>query len=83
MASTCKLTKGSQVLGTGSVTGASASLTSWSATAAQIPKIRGRFVCVEITQAGTHLARTFWTRVLDDNGSGTLTLRDACPFVGA
>jgi hypothetical protein len=83
MASTCKLTKGSQVLGTGSVAAASASVSSWTATSAQIPKILGRFVCVEITEAGSHLGRTFWTRVTADNGSGTLTLRDLTPFVGA
>jgi hypothetical protein len=83
MASTCKLTKGSQVLGTGSVADGTTSVSSWTATTAQIPNIRGRFVCVEITEVGSHLARTFWTRVVADNGSGTLTLRDATPFVGA
>jgi predicted O-methyltransferase YrrM len=82
MASTCKITKSSQVLGTGSVTGGSGSVTSFTF-AEGVSRIRGRFICVEITEAGTHLARTFWTRVSDDNGSGTLTLRDACPFVGA
>jgi predicted O-methyltransferase YrrM len=82
MASTCKITKSSQVLGTGSVTGGTDSVTSFTF-ADGVSAIRGRYVCVEITQAGTHLARTFWTRVAADNGSGTLTLRHACPFVGA
>lgn len=82
MASTCKITKSSQVLGTGSVSGGSGSVTSFTFSGG-VSSVRGRFVCVEITQAGNHLARTFWTRVTADNGSGTLTLRDAVPFVGA
>jgi hypothetical protein len=40
-------------------------------------------VTVHVTQAGTHVGRTWYTRVLSDNGAGTLTLVDACPFVGA
>jgi hypothetical protein len=82
MASTCRINKGAQVLGTGSVTGGSASLTSFTF-ADGVTNVFPRYVAVTITEAGTHLARTFWTRVAADNGSGTLTLRDACPFVGA
>jgi hypothetical protein len=40
-------------------------------------------VAVQITQAGTHVGRTWRTKITADNGAGTLTLRDKCPFVGA
>lgn len=43
----------------------------------------GRKVTVTITGAGTHLGRSYETRVVSDNGAGTVVLRDACPFVGA
>lgn len=40
-------------------------------------------VTVHVTQAGTHVGRSWHTKIVDDNQAGTLTLRDACPFVGA
>jgi hypothetical protein len=40
-------------------------------------------VTVHVTQAGTHVGRSWYTKIVDDNQAGTLTLRDACPYVGA
>jgi hypothetical protein len=40
-------------------------------------------VTVLVTQAGTHKGRTFNTRVLADNGAGTLTIAHTVPWVGA
>lgn len=82
MALTCAVYKGAQLLGTGSVADGSASLSSFTFSGG-VTAIRGRYVGVTITQAGTHLARTFWTRITADNGAGTLTLRNACPFIEA
>lgn len=79
MASTCSVYKHGILLGTGSVAANSASLTSYSGTAPGT----GRNVTISITQAGTHAGRSFATRVLAGSGTATLTLKDACPFVGA
>lgn len=86
MASTCTINKGSRQIGTGSVSDGSASVTSFSLTdSVYNTNINGfgRKVTVTITQSGAHLGRSFQTRIQSDNGAGTLTLRDACPFVGA
>jgi hypothetical protein len=79
MASTCSVYKHGILLGTGSVSAASASLTSYSGTAPG----PGRNVMISITQAGTHSGRSFAARVLAGSGTATLTLSQACPFVGA
>ena len=86
MASACTVNKGSRKIGTGSVEAGSASLTSFTLTdSVYNTNINGfgRKVTISITEAGTHLGRSFETRIAADNGAGTLTLRDACPFVGA
>lgn len=90
MASTCTVTKGTRQIGTGSVTAGSASLTSFTLTddvyntaIGLISGVGGRHVKICITEAGDHIGRTWNTRIVADNGSGTLTLRDACPFIGA
>lgn len=87
MASTCTVNKGSRQIGTGSVAAASTSLTSFSLTDSVLntkaQNVFGRHVTITITEAGTHLGRSFNTTITADNGSGTLTLLDACPFVGA
>lgn len=84
MASTCKVYKHGVLLGAGSIADDSASLTSWVPDAGSVlPPIARRNVQVTCTQSGTHLGRTFNTRILADNGSGTLTMNDKCPFVGA
>jgi hypothetical protein len=36
-----------------------------------------------VTPAGVHKGRTFNTRVLADNGAGTLTIAHTVPWVGA
>lgn len=86
MASTCTINKGSRQIGTGSISAGSSSVTSFSLTdSVYNTNINGfgRKVTVTITEAGTHLGRSFQTRIVSDNGAGTLTLRHACPFVGA
>lgn len=75
---TCKLYKGLQLLGAGSITAGSTSITGWSAEANTRPIAR-RNIAVAITSS-THVGSTFRTNVLVDNGAGTLTLRDAMPF---
>lgn len=67
-------------LGSGTATSSSASVTSWTATS-DLPPIKFRNVQIAVTQAGTHNGRNWNTTVLNDNGSGTLTLEDACPFL--
>lgn len=86
MASTCAIFKGSRQIGTGSVTAGSAAVSSF----AQTDNIYttklggfGRHVTVMVTQSGTHLGRTFNTRIVSDDGAGNLVLQDAVPFVGA
>lgn len=86
MASTCTINKGSRQIGTGSVSADSASVTSFTLTDSVYNTTVngfGRKVTVSITQTGTHEGRSFETRIVSDNGAGTLTLRDPCPFVGA
>ena len=81
MASTCDIYKHGIKLGSGSCEAASASITSW--TAVGSPHTVRRNVQIVVTQAGTHAGRSWNTRILADNGSGTLTVADACPYVGA
>lgn len=81
MASTCSIYKHGQLLGTGSCSGASTSITSFSATTGA-PSVTRKNVQITVTQAGTHVGRTWQARVLT-NSAGTLTLSAACPFVGA
>ena len=77
---TCKLYKGSTLLGAGSITSGSASVTSWVVTSGYVlPAVARRNVQVAITSS-TNSGATFVTRVLSDNGSGTLTLEDTSPF---
>jgi hypothetical protein len=87
MASTCTVNKGPRQIGTGSVSADSTSLTSFTLTDSvyntRVHGTFGRNVTVTISQAGTHLGRSYNTRITNDNGSGTLTMLDACPFVGA
>ena len=84
MASTCELYKGSIRLGAGSCAAASASITSWVVQAGYSGKpVLQRNVTIAVTEAGTHVGRTWRARVIADNGSGTLTLSEPCPFVGA
>ena len=50
---------------------------------AQAQNVFGRHVTICITQAGSLAGYTYSTKIFSDNGSGTLTMLDACPFVGA
>lgn len=83
MASTVSLYKGPMLIGTGSASAGSTSITGYTDAVTGKLKANGRRLAITVTQAGTHVGRTWVTRVLADNGAGTLTLRDACPFVGA
>lgn len=81
MASTVKVMKGGIELGSGSAAADSETISSYTATNSR-PTGQGRNVQVLVTQAGTHVGRVWRTRVIADGGS-SLTLKDACPFVGA
>ncbi len=84
MASTCNIYKGGILLGAGSCAAASTSITSWVVQAGfGGPAILRRNVDVTVTQAGTHAGRSWRCRVTADNGAGTLTLSEPCPYVGA
>ena len=77
---TCKLYKaGGALLGTGSITAGSGSVTGWTAQTGVAQAIARRNIIVAITSS-THAGSTYPTKVLADNGSGTLTLRDVSPF---
>jgi len=77
---TCSIYKGPTLLGAGVITAGSTSVTSWVVTSGySLPAVARRNVAVTITSS-THIGSTFRTRVLADNGSGTLTLSDGSPF---
>ena len=77
---TCKLYKaGGTLLGAGSITNNSVSVTGWSAQAGVAQAVARRNVAVTITSS-TNISATFQTKVMADNGAGTLTLRDPSPF---
>ena len=75
---TCSIYKGCNRLGTGSITSGSASVTSWTADT-NAPQVNLKNVAVAITSS-THIGSSFRTRCIADNGSGTLTLKDASSF---
>ena len=87
MASTCDVYKGGIKLGSGTCSDGSVSITSYTANdsgglAGDIARVASRRnVAVVITQAGTHVGRSWRTNMLVQGA--TCTLRDACPFVGA
>jgi len=87
MASTCDIYKGSIKLGSGTCAAGSANITSYTANdsggqANDVPRVCARkAVIVVVTQAGTHVGRSWQTRVLTEGA--TTVLRDFCPFVGA
>jgi hypothetical protein len=81
---TCNVYKGAQLLGTGSIAAAGTTITSWTVRndglAGDVDhKVLRRNLQVAITSS-THAGSSFYTRVIADNGAGTLTLKDACPF---
>ena len=86
MASTCTINKGSRQIGTGSASAASTSITSFTQTDNVYTTKCGAFgrnVRVVITQAGPLLGYSWSDRIVSDNGAGTVTLLNGCPFVGA
>lgn len=74
---TCGVYKHGILLGTGTLTDNSASLTSYSGTAPR----NGRNVQISVTQAGTHTGKSFSTRIMSGSGTSTLTMSDKCPFL--
>lgn len=81
---TCDVYKNGTLLGAGSITSGSTSLTSFTVrndgdTNDADALYFQRNVQVTMTSS-THLGSTFYTRIIADNGSGTLTLKDASPF---
>ena len=87
MASTCDVYKNGTILGTGSCEDGSATISSYNdynaGLAGDIDRIAGRRnVQIVVTQAGTHVGRSWNTYVIEETGSA-LTLKDACPFAGA
>jgi hypothetical protein len=72
--------KHGQKLGVGTVAAGSATISSWTAETGAV--VARRNVQVQVTGAGNSIGKTFNTRILADNTT-TLTMRDACPFVGA
>ena len=87
MASTCDVYKNGIKLGTGSCAGGSATISSYddfnAGLAGDLDRIASRRnVQIVVTEAGTHLGRSWNTNVLTETGSA-LTLRDVCPFVAA
>jgi len=87
MALTCTINKGTRQIGTGSVSGGSNAVSSFVLTdsvyGTKCEGVFGRNVTVCITQSGTHLGRTFQSRIVTDDGAGNLTLRDAVPYIEA
>lgn len=79
MASTCAVYKTGQLLGTASTTDGSTSISSYSGDAPQ----NLRNVTIVVTEAGTHVGRSWNTSVQSGSGTATLVVRDGCPFVGA
>lgn len=76
----CAVYKGGILQGTGTATGGSATIASYSAADDTISPSR-RNVSIHITEAGVHAGRSFRTRCTADDGGGNLTLADAVPFV--
>ena len=87
MASTCAIYKGSRKIGTGSVADGTTAVSSFVLTdsvyGTRVHNTFGRNVKVTITESGSHLGRSFDTRIISDDGAGNLVIRDATPFVGA
>jgi len=86
MASACGIYKHGILKGTGSCAAGSASITSFTKIAETGSRNREcvrQNVQIVVTEAGTHTGRSWNARVLTDNGAGTLTLSEPCPYVGA
>jgi hypothetical protein len=87
MASTCDVYKNGIKLGTGSCADGSATISSYddfnAGLGGDIDRIaHRRNVQIVVTQAGTHVGRTWNTYVITETANA-LTLRDVCPYVGA
>ncbi len=81
MTTACSVYKTGILLGTGTLAAGSQTVSSWSP-ASGAPSPDRKNVQVQITGAGAWQGKSFNTRCLSDNTT-TLTLNDACPFVGA
>jgi len=87
MASTCDVYKGGIKLGSGTCSGGSASLTSYTANnsgglGGDVNRVAARRnVWVVVTQAGVYAGMSWLTNMLVEGS--TCTLKDACPFTNA
>lgn len=87
MASTCDVYKNGIILGSGTCADGSATISSYNdfnaGLAGDIDRIANRRnVQIVVTQAGTHVGRSWNTYVITETANA-LTLSRACPFVGA
>lgn len=64
-------------LGSGSATHGSTSITGYTAT---LDRICERRNCQITITDGDHAGATWFSRVLDDDGAGNLTIAEPCPF---
>jgi hypothetical protein len=86
MASTCQVFKHGILLADATCAGGSASLTSVTKVAETASRNREsvrRNVQITITQTGVYKGLSWNARVLTDNGSGTFTLSEKCPYTNA
>jgi len=87
MASTCNVYKNGILLGSGTCAAGSATISAYddfnAGLGGDVDRIANRKnVQITVTQAGTHVGRTWATLCLSETAT-TLVLKDACPFVGA
>lgn len=75
---TCKVYKGCRLMGAGEIAAAGTTITSWTAEA-NAPAVARKNIVVAITSS-TNIGAAFRTRVMADDGAGTLTIADASPF---
>lgn len=71
--------KGVRKIGQGTISSSATSITSYTANNSE--RVLSRNVQIAVTTGGTHNGRTWTTKCTADNGSGTLTINDACPFL--
>jgi hypothetical protein len=86
MASTISIYRGPILIGTASVSANGHPNTFTAAAGAgtgTIHAVLGKRIGIVVTQAGTHIGRSYFTRCTANDGAGNLTMQDKCPFVGA
>lgn len=82
MATACSVYDEGLLMGTGTIADGSVTISSWTQDSNWSRDVERKNVQVQITGAGAWQGKHFMTRILSDNTT-TLTMKDACPFVGA